>query len=336
MSYGAAAQAENEKNAARDLFERGRAAVETRDCAGAIPLFHRSYGMYPARGTLFNLAECEAEVGRVASAWQHFEELLRKLEPGDVRRPVVQQRITELVPRVPKLTVEIAEGTSAPSEVLLDQDPLPQGSLGGELPVDPGTHVLVARWADGSQTDARVSLAEGAIETVHLTLPPTSGQHEPSTKEKEREVGASTRGATLVPPAPAGLARETRQRSWVPVIALGAASAVGLGVGIGMTVASNSANSEARAQQDKIFAAGGGCLASPSFAGQCAELHRAGDRAGRLGDVALGSYIASGVLATAALTYALWPKKRAEASTALLVLPEPRVDGVSFVMVGAW
>ncbi len=31
------------------------------------------------------------------------------------------------------------------------------------------------------------------------------------------------------------------EKNWVPVIALGAASAVGLGVGIGMTVASKSA-----------------------------------------------------------------------------------------------
>ena len=121
----------------------------------------------------------------------------------------------------------------------------------------------------------------------------------------------------------------------MPVIALGAASVVGLGVGIGMTVASNSASSEARAQRDKIFAAGGGCLASPSFAGQCAELHRAGERAGRLGDIALGSYIASGVLAAAALTYALWPARN-EKATAVLVLPEPRGAGVSFVMVRAW
>ncbi|WP_437600641.1 hypothetical protein [Sorangium sp. So ce590] len=118
------------------------------------------------------------------------------------------------------------------------------------------------------------------------------------------------------------------------MIALGDASAVGFGVGIGMTVASNRANSEARGQQGEIFAAGGGRLASPSFAARCAELQSAGERAGRLGDIALGSYIASGVLATAALTYALWPTGQTEASTAVLVLPEPRGDGVSFVMVG--
>ncbi|WP_438008013.1 hypothetical protein WME89_04425 [Sorangium sp. So ce321] len=149
--------------------------------------------------------------------------------------------------------------------------------------------------------------------------------------------GAGAPAAEKPPVAPVEPMAPPQQRSWVPVIALGAASAVGLGVGVGTTVASNSANSEARAQQDKIFAEGGGCLASPSFAGQCAELHRAGERAGRLGDIALGSYIASGVvLATAALTYALWPGKNAEKATALLVLPEPCVDGVGFVMVSAW
>ncbi|WP_438034857.1 hypothetical protein [Sorangium sp. So ce204] len=120
------------------------------------------------------------------------------------------------------------------------------------------------------------------------------------------------------------------------MIALGAVSAVWLGVGVLMTVASNDANSEGRAQRHQIFAAGGSCVASPSFAERCAELQRSGERAGRLGDIALGSYILSGLLATGAVTYALWPRKSAQGSTALLVLPDPRVQGVSVVMVNAW
>ncbi|XXT20836.1 hypothetical protein WME94_04620 [Sorangium sp. So ce429] len=158
----------------------------------------------------------------------------------------------------------------------------------------------------------------------------------PVARAGEGSAPGAEAGAPAAQEPPVAPMAPPQQRSWVPMIALGAASAVGLGVGVGTTVASNSANSEARAKQDKIFAAGGGCLASPSFAGQCTELHRAGERAGRLGDIALGSYIASVVLATAALTYALWPGKNAKKATALLVLPEPRVDGVGFVVVSAW
>ncbi|HTN84081.1 MAG TPA: hypothetical protein VL242_10355 [Sorangium sp.] len=212
-----------------------------------------------------------------------------------------------------------------------------------EMFVQPGEHRVEARllgYAPASQT---VKVAKGGTAEVTLAMAPVRTEVQEAAPVAKMEGGASAPGAgagapasEMAPVAPEEPVPPPQPRSWVPVIALGAASVVGLGVGIGMTVASNSANSEARAQQDKIFTAGGGCLASPSFAAQCAELQSTGERAGRLGDVALGSYIASGVLAAAALTYALWPARSAEKQTALAVLPEPRVDGVGFVMVSAW
>ncbi|MGK3986274.1 preprotein translocase subunit TatA [Sorangium sp. So ce136] len=192
MSHAAAAQPSNPRAAdAQALFEQGRAAVEARDCARAIPLFRKSQETYPARGTLFNLAQCEAELGRIASATQHYKELLTQLTPGDPRLPIAQQRITELEPRLPRLVIELAQGAPAPAELLLDRAPLPQASVGSELPVDPGDHVLVVRWADGRQTETRVSLPEGARKDVRLEPPP-----------------AAARAAAAPPPAPAPAAEQ--------------------------------------------------------------------------------------------------------------------------------
>lgn len=174
MSSPASAQPKDPKAQAQDLFEQGRAAVEARDCARAIPLFRRSQATYPSRGTLLNLAQCEADLGRVASAWQHFKELLTQLTPGDPRLPITEQRIRELEPRLPKLVIELAAGAPAPTELLLDQAPLPQASIGGELPLDPGNHTVVARWPGGRQTDAPVTLAEGARNVVRLEPPPAA------------------------------------------------------------------------------------------------------------------------------------------------------------------
>jgi hypothetical protein len=166
------------------------------------------------------------------------------------------------------------------------------------------------------------------------------GKTEYTLKERREAAapGATVGGPVVEQPSagPVEPPPRLQERSWGPVIALGAASAVWLGVGIGMTVASNSANSDARAQRGQIFAAGGGCLASPSFAERCAELHRSSERAGLMGDIALGSYIASGVLAAAAVAYALWPATTTEKPTALLVRPEPRGDGIRLVMVSVW
>ncbi|KYF46973.1 preprotein translocase subunit TatA [Sorangium cellulosum] len=178
MSHVASAQSNDPKVRAQELFEQGRAAVEARDCVHAIPLFRRSQATYPSRGALLNLAQCEADIGRVASAWQHFRELLGQLTPGDSRFPITQQRIAELEPRVPKLVVEVAEGVPV-AELLLDQAPLPQASIGGELPVDPGNHTVVARWSDGRQTDVRVFIAERARKVVRLEPPPATGAPPP-------------------------------------------------------------------------------------------------------------------------------------------------------------
>ncbi|WP_434042470.1 MULTISPECIES: tetratricopeptide repeat protein [Sorangium] len=116
----------------------------------------------------------------MASAWQHFRELLTQLTPGDSRLPITQQRIAELEPRVPRLVVELAEVAPA-AELFLDHAPLPQASIGSELPVDPGNHTIVARWSDGRQTDATVTIGEGARKVVRLEPPPDTGAPPPAT-----------------------------------------------------------------------------------------------------------------------------------------------------------
>ncbi|WP_437686708.1 tetratricopeptide repeat protein [Sorangium sp. So ce176] len=179
MSGAASAQPKVPKDAAYELFQQGVALAEARDCPRAIPLFHKSQETYPARGTLYNLALCEKEIGRVASAWRHFNELLPQLEPSDPRLPTTKQELTALEPRLPKLVIELAQGAPAPEELRLDRTALPQGSVGAELPVDPGDHVIVARWEDGRQKETRVSLGEGARENVRLDPPPAAAAPPP-------------------------------------------------------------------------------------------------------------------------------------------------------------
>ncbi|WP_437709801.1 preprotein translocase subunit TatA [Sorangium sp. So ce448] len=206
MSRSASAQPNDPKAQAQELFEQGRAAVEAQDCARAIPLFRRSQAAYPSRGTLLNLAQCEADLGRVASAWQHFKELLTQLTPGDPRLAITQQRIRELEPRVPKLVIELAGGAPAPAELLLDQAPLPQASISSELPLDPGNHAVVARWPGGRQTDAPVTLAEGARSVVHLEPPPAAAPP-PVPAPDAPQPPATSSGSAPAPAAPSSFKR---------------------------------------------------------------------------------------------------------------------------------
>ncbi|WP_437690151.1 PEGA domain-containing protein [Sorangium sp. So ce176] len=300
-----------------------------------------AWELNPTFDVAYNLGNTEYKLKKYKEAAQYLSFALKNwpLLKGVAKlRPRAEQWLAESRAQVGALKVSV---TVAGAEVLVGGKRVGRAPLEGEVFVDPGEHRVEAMHLDYEPASQTVSVAKGGTAEVKLAITPVRREAQASAGVKTEGGGSATGAGGVGPVAgpPAGSVEPPplpEKRNWVPVIALGAASAVGLGVGIGMTVASNNANSEARAQQGKIFAAGGGCLASPSFAGQCAELHRTGERAGRLGDIALGSYIASGVLATAALTYALWPTRSAEKATALFVVPEPRVDGVGFVMVSAW
>ena len=165
----ASAQQDDLKARAQELFQQGLAAVDAGDCARAVPLFRRSQEMFSARGTLLNLADCEIKLGKVASAWKHLKELIAQLAPGDPRLAVAQEKMTALEPRVPRLVIEAPSGAAmAPTVILIDGDPLPAGSIGAELPVDPGDHVLAVTWPGSKIEETRVSLAEGARQVVRL------------------------------------------------------------------------------------------------------------------------------------------------------------------------
>ncbi|WP_437486519.1 hypothetical protein WME75_03810 [Sorangium sp. So ce1014] len=128
-----------------------------------------------------------------------------------------------------------------------------------------------------------------------------------------------------------------QQRNWVPVIALGAASVVGLGVGIGTTVASNAASGDVDVQGRAILDAGGQCKQPPSaFVDNCSKLYDAGSRQETFGNAARVAYVASGVLVVAAVTYALWPRAEARIAVPVRVLPDVGVHSARIVLLGVW
>lgn len=81
----------------------------------------------------------------------------------------------------------------------------------------------------------------------------------------------------------------------------------------------------------------GRCIEPPSHLTQkCRELERETVRADSLGTVSVISYAASGALAIAAVTYALWPRRAAAAGHGLRVLPQMHAGGGGVFVVGAW
>src|SRR5947209_4053467 len=119
--------------AAEALFRNGRARMEAGDVAGACPKFAESLRLDYAPGSLLNLAACEEELGRLATAWQHYVHLSELLPATDERRGYARERATKLERRIPRLTIRLARSDLG-VRVSRDDVELGRASLGEALP----------------------------------------------------------------------------------------------------------------------------------------------------------------------------------------------------------
>ena len=158
--------------AAEALFEQARAAMAAGSYDIACARFRDSDKLDPAVGTRFNLADCEEKRGRVATAWSLFRGVLAELAQDDDRRPIAQQRVKALEPRMPYLTMVRTPETPARARVRIDGVELSEGSFGVPLPMDPGTHELTLLLMEGGkEQQSRFALREGE----HKDLPIRAG-----------------------------------------------------------------------------------------------------------------------------------------------------------------
>ncbi|WP_437709310.1 PEGA domain-containing protein [Sorangium sp. So ce448] len=320
--------ATTEGQRAAPFFQQGLTAADEGRWADAEVAYLKAWAIAKTYDIAANLGVVELKLGKPRLAATHLAFSLRAAPPS-TKAPNLA-RTTQLIEQAAKqlgvlrVRVNVAQAT-----VLIDGKPLLIEETPEEIFVDPGTHRVTARRDGYADAEQVVTVAAGTAQNLTLALverkaaPPA---------ESAMRTPAPTRP---IAPADAGWTPEPK-RSWVPVIALGAASAVGLGLGVGFTVASNGVHVDAQAQSDAIRAAGGRCIKAPSASiGPCAELEHTVSHGETLGDVARVTYIASGVLALGAITYALWPR---DAATSLSVRPSAEVrSGGGIVGVrGIW
>src|SRR6266851_1461448 len=87
--------------AAEALFRAGRAAADKGDYVTACPKFEESNRLDPEVGTVFNLADCDEHLGKIASAWQLFKEVEQRLSASDERASIASSRAASLEPKLP-------------------------------------------------------------------------------------------------------------------------------------------------------------------------------------------------------------------------------------------
>ncbi len=160
--------------AAEALFRSAQEAVEEGDWARACQLFEDSNRLDPAAGTVLNLARCNEEQGKLASAWRYYQEAAEKLPERDRRTAYAEAKIRELEGQVPKINF-------APPEELADGDTFSltvNGTsysatmMGVELPFDPGLVEIVVE-ADGHEAyTVSLELVPGQVQATRLKLGP--------------------------------------------------------------------------------------------------------------------------------------------------------------------
>lgn len=160
---------EGDATLATQLFDEGRDEMKAQRFASACPKLAESARLDEKVGTLAKLAECEEHTGHLAAArahWQQAMDLARTT--GDERAAEVGRELSRVDAIVPKIRIVISH---PPSGLTLDLDRarLTIASVGVPLPVDPGTHTLVARAEGRTPWTADVETrADGALTTVSV------------------------------------------------------------------------------------------------------------------------------------------------------------------------
>jgi hypothetical protein len=186
----AAAPTEDELRAARQLFTDAEHDEDGGRWSEALEKLRRVEQVKHTAGVRSHVALCEEHLGQLVRALDDYaaaETEARASGASEVVR-FVQKRVTDLGPRVPRLTVML-EPAGADAVVTLDGTALSPSQLDVRLPVDPGEHVLEATARGRSPVRRSFSMQEGYVTVVEMDT---------------REPTPAPSAATVVPPpAPA-------------------------------------------------------------------------------------------------------------------------------------
>jgi hypothetical protein len=196
-SFENAAHAEN-RELAIQLFEQGQKDWAKEKYADACAKYDAAHHAAPTMlGVLQNLALCNEKVGKNATAYAQYKELLfaaKKVGDAD-RETTAKTRSDALQPKLSYL--KISADPTPGLTIHRDGEDVPSAMLGSEFPVDPGKHVIEATAPGYSVWSTSVSIgAAGDKKTLSipkLSLAPVSEKNAPPNKAK-RNVGFALAG----------------------------------------------------------------------------------------------------------------------------------------------
>jgi hypothetical protein len=138
FAQGASSQAE-----AQALFDAGRKLMDQGRFGEACPKLEASQKLDPGAGTLMNLASCYEKNNQTASAWVTYTDAATASSSSGHPdwAAKANAKAAGLQPHLAKVTLTMP---NPPEGVAIKRDgkPVAYASLGTELPMDPGDHML--------------------------------------------------------------------------------------------------------------------------------------------------------------------------------------------------
>lgn len=163
---------------ADSLFKQGVAAMLKNDFEAGCPVIARSYELDARPGTLYTLADCEAQRGRLATALKLFNQFISTV--GSLssanqakylsRKTKAEKRRAEIEPQVPKVSLTLPPEAPWTTVIKIDGAAIDIGMVGKPIPVDPGPHVFTADAPGCKTTEVRETVEKSEVKNISLPV----------------------------------------------------------------------------------------------------------------------------------------------------------------------
>lgn len=216
----ALAQDSAELKQARAQFQQATELERAGNWTAALQAFREVGQVRMTPQVRFHIAVCEENLGRLVAAIGGYELALSDADKvGPDFKGEVEEKVTKLRARIPKLVIDRGEGASA-AAIELDGVALGQSSVGVEVPLDPGPHAVTAKAPNRKPFESTVTLKEEDTTRLEVKLEEIPQEQLPTS--------AGNNGATPPPEKPPSKV--------VPLVigGVGVAALIGSGVLFGL------------------------------------------------------------------------------------------------------
>ena len=177
-SSEAGAQTDEARAGARAAATQGLKALQEGRYQDAVDLCTRAESLMHAPTHLLLIARAQNKLGHLVEAQEAYIKIERDhLDPKaprafvDAQAAAADERAA-LAPRVPTMKVTVEGADANDVQLTLDGNPFPAALVGMASPINPGSHTLAARSPAATAEPVTVAVAEGARETVTMTMKP--------------------------------------------------------------------------------------------------------------------------------------------------------------------